>query len=67
MNARKVVRDTIIRKKFIYWKDVARNPACYRGTKGTCPPSRARKNYWRLCAKYPEIMSKLGWDEASVY
>ena len=66
MNARKIVRDTIIRKKFIYWKDVAHNPDYYKG-KGTCPPSRARKNYWRLCARYPEIMMKLGWDEGSVY
>ena len=64
MNARKVVRDTIIRKKLIYWKEVAHHPDRH---KGTCPPSQARKNYWRLCSRYPDIMLKLGWDEGSVY
>jgi hypothetical protein len=64
MNARKVVRDTLIRKKLIYWRNIAHNPDHY---KNVCPPSRARKNYWRLCSRYPEIMLKLGWDEGDVY
>jgi hypothetical protein len=32
-----------------------------------CPPSRARKNYWRLYARYPEIAAKLGLTVLSVY
>jgi len=32
-----------------------------------CPPSRARKNYWRLYARYPEIAARLGLTELSVY
>ncbi len=31
------------------------------------PPARARKNFWRLWARYPEIMQRLGLSELSVY
>jgi hypothetical protein len=31
----------------------------------SCPTWRARKNYARLCAKYPEIMKRLGLHESS--
>jgi len=64
MNARKVVRDRLIRLKLGHWRAVA------RGFSTDCsnyPRSQARKNYWRLCAKYPEIMMSLGWNEGSVY
>jgi hypothetical protein len=30
-------------------------------------PGVARKNYQRLCAKYPEIMQRLGLDEFSAF
>jgi hypothetical protein len=63
MNARKVVRDQLIREKLAHWRAVARG---VRESK-TCTRSRARKNYWRLCARYPEIMMSLGWNEGSVY
>jgi hypothetical protein len=63
MNARKPIRDAIIRKKFWHWKRLALNQSAY----GSCPPSRARKNFWRLCARYPEIAAKLGLNEGSVY
>ena len=33
----------------------------------TCPTWRARKNYSRLCAKYPHIMTKLGLTQFSAY
>ena len=64
MNARKPIRDAIITKKFWYWKDVAKHPSRYSTS---CPPSRARKNFWRLCVRYPEIAAKLGLNEGSVY
>jgi hypothetical protein len=64
MNARKLIRDAIIRKKFWHWKALALN----QSTCGQrCPPSRARKNFWRLCARYPEIAADLGLNEGSVY
>ncbi len=64
MNARKPVRDAIIRHKLWHWKAIALNRSPYSQS---CPPSRARKNFWRLCANYPEIARRLGVDEASVY
>jgi hypothetical protein len=64
MNARKPIRDAIIKKKFWDWKDIAKQPSRYSTS---CPPSRARKNFWRLCARYPEIAGKLGLNEGSVY
>jgi hypothetical protein len=64
MNARQIVRDAIIRKKLLHWKNVAQTSNYH---KDTCSPSRARKNFWRLCARYPEIAAKLGLDVGSVY
>jgi hypothetical protein len=64
MNARKPVRDAIVRHKLWQWKAIALNRSAY-GT--SCPPSQARKNFWRLCARYPEIAARLGLDEGSVY
>jgi hypothetical protein len=64
MNARKPVRDAIIRKRFWHWKAVALTRSSYGQS---CPPSRARKNFWRLCARYPEIAADLGLNEGSVY
>jgi len=62
MNARKVVRQSLIRKKMLHWKVIACRAS---GDNGTA--RRARKNFWRLCARYPEIMMSFGWDEGSVY
>jgi hypothetical protein len=62
MNARKIVQDTLIRKKIIHWKHLASSPSSDKST-----AHRARKNFWRLAARYPEILLKLGWDEGSVY
>ena len=64
MNARKPIRDAIIRKKFWHWKALALNQPTYGRS---CPPSQARKNFWRLCARYPEIAAKLGLHLGSVY
>lgn len=62
MNARKIVREAMIRKKILHWKSAALNPSHY----GDIPSSRAKKNYWRLCARYPDIMMQLGLNEGSV-
>jgi hypothetical protein len=63
MNARPVVRDALVRRKMVRWREIARFPNAYRST---CP-SKARKNFWRLIARYPEIAARLGFNEASVY
>lgn len=63
MNARKAIRDAIIRKRLWHWKAIALNRSVY----GSCLPSQARKNFWRLCARYPEIAADLGLNEGSVY
>jgi hypothetical protein len=54
MHARPQVRDILIAKK---------NEALVPG----CKVFSARKNYSRLCAKYPEIMQKLGLNEFSAF
>ena len=64
MNARKIVRDRLICLKLSHWRAVARG---FSHDGPECPPSQARKNFWRLCARYPELMRRLGYDEGSVY
>jgi len=63
MNARQEIREALIAQKMRRWSMIARNPF----VKPACPPWRARKNFWRLCARYPEIKAKLGLTELSVY
>jgi hypothetical protein len=63
MHARKEVRDFLIAKKMRYWRSVAKYPVIAP----SCPTWRARKNYWHLWRKYPEIASKLGFTEFSVF
>jgi hypothetical protein len=63
MNGRKLIRDAIIRKKILHWRNAARSPNFYKNIS----PSRARKNFWRLIGHYPEIATQLGVHEASVY
>lgn len=63
MNARKQIRQLLIEKKMRHWQAVARCPLLDL----KCPPARARKNFWHLCNRYPEIKVKLGFTELSVY
>jgi hypothetical protein len=62
MRARPEVRDGLIAFKIRRWKTIALNPLGFDGYSVT----RARKNYWRLCTRYPEIMTKLGLSATSV-
>jgi len=64
MNGRQTIREAIISRKMKHWALVACHP---RSFKHVCPPWRARKNFWRLLAKYPQIAAKLGVNETSVY
>jgi hypothetical protein len=63
MHVRPEFREILIAKKMRRWCNIARWCPLDR----RCPPARARKNYWRLCAKYPHIMRRLGLNPASVY
>lgn len=62
MRARPEVKDAMIMAKIRRWRTMARNPQGFNVN-----PSIARRNYWRLCKKYPELMQKLGFTETSVY
>jgi hypothetical protein len=63
MHVRPEFRQILIAQKMRRWHGIAR---C-RLIAPKVPSSRARKNYWRLCKSYPEVMAKLGLTEASVY
>ena len=63
MHARPEIRQILIIKKLKLWLLVAQHPSVDR----TCPPSRARRNYWRLLSKYPQVGAKLNLPAASVY
>jgi hypothetical protein len=45
-----------------YWLKIARSPL----TNMKCPTWRARRNFWHLCRKYPDLSRRLGLDELSV-
>jgi hypothetical protein len=63
MNGRQLIREALIRQKIVHWRNAARSPGFYKNIS----PSRARRNFWRLCSNYPDIARRLGLDEASVY
>jgi hypothetical protein len=56
MNGRQRVREAIIAMKMTRWSLIARHPAVYRHYSS----ARARRNYWRLLSRYPEIARRLG-------
>ena len=62
MNARKEIRDHLIAARMKQWVDIARCPLVNL----RCPTWRARKNFWSLCRKHPEIASRLGYTEALI-
>jgi len=63
MNARPQIRERLLELKIRRWCSIARCPLIAP----KCPPSQARKNYWRLCSRYPHIMRRLQLSEVSVY
>ena len=63
MNARPQVREFLIARKLQRWSLIGR----YRFIEPSFPRACARKNYWRLFRKYPEIATRLGLNEGSVY
>ena len=63
INGRPEIREILIIKKLRYWQSISR----YRCIEPSYPRARARRNYWRLLRKYPEIAGKIGLKAASVY
>ena len=63
MHARPQFREILIAQRMTRWLRIAKYPHIA----SKCPPARARKNYWRLCARYPELKQRLGLNEFSVY
>ena len=63
MHARPQVREILIRKKMQQWLLIAHYPQVYP----RCPTWRARKNYQRLCCRYPHIMKRLNLNEFSAF
>src|SRR6266404_2842638 len=62
MNARKEIRDHLIAARMKVWLDIARCPIMNTRV----PTWKARKNFWSLCRKHPEIATRLGYTEALI-
>jgi hypothetical protein len=62
MNAGKDVRDALLIKAMKRWVVIALCPSAANGY----PVSKARKNYWYLLRRYPEVASKIGLTATSV-
>jgi hypothetical protein len=63
MRARPEIRQVLIAQKLKRWLLISRFPFVDL----TCPPARARRNFWRLLKKHPAVGAKLGLTLASVY
>jgi hypothetical protein len=63
MRARPEVRQHLLAAKMKRWALIGRNPSAFPN----CPASRARRNFSRLVAKYPELAERLGLTPLSAY
>jgi hypothetical protein len=63
MNARPEIRQLLLAKAMQRWALIGRNPTAFPN----CSPSRARRNYSRLFARYPEIARGLRMTAVSAY
>ena len=63
MRARPQIRERLLAAKMKRWALIGRNPSVFPN----CPASRARRNFSRLLAKYPEIAKRLHLDALSAY
>ncbi len=62
MNARTEIRNHLVAARMKVWLDIARCPILNTRV----PTWRARKNFWSLCRKHPEIASRRGYTEALI-
>jgi hypothetical protein len=63
MNARQEIREHLIAERMQYWRMVARCPLISTN----CPRWRARKNFWALLKRYPDLARRLGLSARSVF
>ena len=63
MRARPVLHQHLVSIAMQKWALRGRYPSAYPN----CPASRARRNFSRLLAKYPQIAERLGLDALSAY
>jgi hypothetical protein len=63
MRATPEVKEILIRQKLRKWSMIAQHPF----VDPTCPPSRARRNFLRLLARYPDAAHRLNLTVASAY
>jgi hypothetical protein len=63
MNARMEIRDALLVQKMKHWLLIAKHPFVGRG----CPVWRARKNFWALVKRYPDLAKSRGFGAHSVF
>lgn len=63
MRARPQLRQHLLAAKMKRWALIGCNPSAFPH----CPASKARRNFSRLLAKYPELAARLGLDVLSAY
>jgi hypothetical protein len=63
MHARPEIREHLLAKKMQRWALIGRHSSAYPHIS----PARARKNFSRLLAKYPQIAERLGLTLLSAY
>ena len=63
MHARPEIRERLLAKKMQRWALIGSYPSAYPN----CSASRARRNFSRLLAKYPEIAKRLRLTLLSAY
>lgn len=63
MNCREQIREHLIAERMRHWLMIARHPFVGKG----CPKWRARKNFWALVKRYPDLAKRLGLTEVSVF
>ena len=63
MRARPMVKTYLLARAMQRWALIGRHPSAFPN----CPVSRARRNFARLLAKYPQIAERLGLTPLSAY
>jgi hypothetical protein len=63
LNARPQIREHLLARKMNRWALIGRHPSAYPH----CSPARARRNFARLYARYPELARRLGLTPVSAY
>lgn len=63
MNARPQIRERLLAIKMERWARIGRHSSAYPNIS----PARARRNFARLLAKYPDLANRLGLNVVSAY